>query len=304
MSPSRRRLPRAVLAIAALLAAGAAQAASERFQNLSIEVIGQGRPVLMIPGLNSGAETWRDTCAALQADRVQCHIVQFPGLAGAPAIKTAAYNDAMRDELLAYIEQRKLERPVVMGHSLGGFVALKMGIARPQAIDKLIIVDTLGFLGALYNPSLTAETVRPMAEGMRNIVLNQPQAHYFRGIAQTAQGLTHDDKNVALLRRWGEASDRPTTAQALYEMMTTDLRPQLDQVKVPTLVLGAWAGNMRYGGTRESTEATYRQHYAKLEGVRIELSQDGYHFLMWDDPQWLRTQVRGFLSETAPAPAG
>lgn len=190
-----------------------------------------------------------------------------------------------------------------MGHSLGGFVALKMGIAQPQAVGKLVIVDTLGFLGSLYGPTLTAETIRPMAEGMRALVLNQPQAHYFRSIAVTAQGMTHDDANVAVLRRWGEASDRATTAQSLMEMMTTDLRPQLDRVKAPTLVLASWAGGVRYGGTRESTLAMYRQHYAKLDGVRIELSQDGYHFLMWDDPKWLQDQVRGFLAETGPAGA-
>ncbi|MFK3651533.1 alpha/beta fold hydrolase [Lysobacter enzymogenes] len=300
-SHRRKRLRRAAVALSALLAAGAAQAATERFQDLTIEVVGQGRPVLMIPGLNSGADTWRETCAALQADRVQCHLVQFPGLAGAPPIKTAAYNDTMRDELLAYIEQRKLERPVVMGHSLGGFVALKMGIAKPQAIDRLVIVDTLGFLGALYGPTLTAQTIRPMAENMAAMVLNQPQAHYYRGIAVTAQSMTASDDKVALLRRWGEASDRATTAQALVEMMTTDLRPELDKVKVPTLVLAGWVGGARFGATRESTLAMYRQHYAKLDGVRIEMSQDGYHFLMWDDPQWLQGQVRGFLAEPKPA---
>jgi len=294
-------LRRIAFALTALLAAGAAQAAGERFQDLSIEVVGQGRPVLMIPGLNSSADTWRETCAALQADQVQCHIVQFPGLAGAPPIKTAAYNDTMRDELLAYIEQRKLRRPVVMGHSLGGFVALKMGIARPQAVDKLIIVDTLGFLGSLYGPTMTAETIRPMAENARATTLNQAQTHYFRSLAVTAQSMTSDDAKVALIRQWGEASDRATTAQALYEMLTTDLRPELDKVKAPTLVLAGWVGGARYGATRESTLAMFKQHYAKLDGVRIEMSQDGYHFLMWDDPKWLQDQVRGFLAEPAPA---
>ena len=45
------------------------------------------RPVLMIPGLNSAASVWTETCAALQPG-VQCHIVQLPGFAGAPAVST------------------------------------------------------------------------------------------------------------------------------------------------------------------------------------------------------------------------
>ncbi|MGO4776923.1 alpha/beta hydrolase, partial [Lysobacter sp. 2RAB21] len=78
MNPlSRSRLLRRIaLAAAVLISAGGAQAKIVQFQDLSVEVVGEGRPVLMIPGLNSAGETWRETCAALQADHVQCHIVQ------------------------------------------------------------------------------------------------------------------------------------------------------------------------------------------------------------------------------------
>src|SRR5207342_3106863 len=55
------------------------------FHDLKIEVVGKGRPVLMIPGLTSAGETWTETCAALQADHVQCHIVTLPGFAGLPS---------------------------------------------------------------------------------------------------------------------------------------------------------------------------------------------------------------------------
>ncbi|WP_394538181.1 alpha/beta hydrolase [Lysobacter enzymogenes] len=300
--PQSRR-PHAVrrisLALAALLAAGAAQAAAERFQDLSVEVVGKGRPVLMIPGLNSGAETWRETCAALQADKVQCHLIQLPGFAGAPAAEAKAevFTDAMRDRLLAYIEQRKLKRAVVMGHSLGGFVALRMGMAaKPGAIDRLIIVDTLADMSAVMQPGAGPEAVRKGAEAMRAQMLGQDAEHYRRGIAAAVQGMTHDQARVQTLIRWGEASDRATTAQAMFEMMATDLRPQLQQVRVPTVVLASWAGYARFGATQDSTAALYRDQYAKLDGVRIELSKDGYHFLMWDDPQWLQEQVRGVLA--------
>ena len=299
MPQSRRphTVRRIVLALAALLAAGAAPAASERFQDLSVEVIGQGRPVLMIPGLNSAADTWRETCAALQADKVQCHLVQLPGFAGAPAAKTEVFTDAMRDQLLAYIEQRKLKRAVVMGHSLGGFVALRMGMAaKPGVVDKLIIVDTLADMSAVMRPGASAEAVRTGAEAMRAQMLGQGEEQYRRGIAAAVQGMTRDEARVRTLIRWGEASDRATTAQAMFEMMTADLRPQLRQVRVPTVVLGSWAGYARFGATQESTAALYRGQYAQLDGVRVELSKDGYHFLMWDDPQWLQDQVRGVLA--------
>lgn len=299
MSQSRRphALRRTVLAVAALLAAGAAQAASERFQDIEVEVVGKGRPVLMIPGLNSAADTWRETCAALQADRVQCHLVQLPGFAGAPAAKTEAFTEAMRDRLLAYIEQRKLKRAVVMGHSLGGFIALRMGMAAaPGVVDRLIIVDTLADMSAVMQPGADAAAVRRGAEAMRAQMLGQGEEQYRRGVAAAVQGMTHDEARVKTLIQWGEASDRATTAQAMFEMMTTDLRPQLDRIRVPTVVLASWAGYARFGATQASTAGLYRGQYAKLDGVRIELSEGGYHFLMWDDPTWLQDQVRGFLA--------
>jgi pimeloyl-ACP methyl ester carboxylesterase len=73
------------LAVAAtvLVAAVAAQAQTKKqVQDLEVEVVGTGKPVLMVPGLNSAASVWRETCAALQP-QVQCHIVQLPGFAGA-----------------------------------------------------------------------------------------------------------------------------------------------------------------------------------------------------------------------------
>lgn len=279
-------------------------AAPQTFQDLQVDVVGKGRPVLMIPGLNSAGATWTETCAALRQDQVQCHIVTLPGFAGLPAAKDAnkdAWLADMRDRLLAYVEARKLEQPVVMGHSLGGFLALQMAIERPAAFERVVVVDALAFLGAVQNPAATADSVRPMAEAMRARMLSQDEAGYRAGVSATLKGMAHDPGRVATLEAWGNASDRTITAQAMYEMMTIDLRDSVDQIRVPTLVLGAWAAYAPYGSTRESVATLYKAQYAKLDGVRIEMSEGGYHFLMWDDPQWLQSQVRGFIGKPAVA---
>ncbi|GAB3361266.1 alpha/beta fold hydrolase [Lysobacter tyrosinilyticus] len=283
---------------------GAHAAEPQSFRDLKIEVVGKGRPVLMIPGLNSAGETWTETCAALQADHVQCHIVTLPGFAGQPSAKDAnqqAWLDDMRDRLLAYTEARKLKHPVVMGHSLGGFLAMQMAIKQPKTFERVVIVDTLAFLGGLQNPAATAESVKPMAEAMRTRMRAQDDAGYRAGVLSSVKGLTRDPKRVETLSAWGNASDRAITTEAMYEMMTTDLRPQLAQIKVPALLLGSWAAYAPYGATKESTTAIFKAQYANLDGVRIELSEGGYHFLMWDDPQWLQAQVRGFIDASSTA---
>jgi len=285
----------AVLALGSFTASAAtADAQVSTYRGLSVELIGSGQPLIMIPGLNSGADTWRETCAALQPE-VQCHLLQLPGFAGQAAIASDAFLDAMRERVLAYVDEHKLTSPVVIGHSLGGLLALKMALQSPHTFSRMIIVDSLPFFPAAQNPAATVASVTPMAEGMRQGMLAADDESFFRNTEAALAGMSRSPERVALVTEWGRRSDRATTAQAMYEMMTTDLRAKLIAIHTPTLVLGSWAAYAQYGATRESTEAIFRSQYAALAGVRIAMSENGYHFLMWDDPQWLQAQVRAFL---------
>lgn len=289
---ARRAWIATVLALAT--AAGNVHADPTRFHGMEVEVVGTGRPVLMIPGLNSGAGTWADTCRELRPE-VQCHIVQLPGFAGTPRVDEAAFLVPMRDRLLAYIADRRLNRPDVVGHSLGGVLALQMAIERPQAVGRLVIVDSLPFMAAIRDPSMTADKARPMATQMAAGMRAADDASYRTQAQAALASMTRDAARTAQLKDWSVASDRESTTQAMFDLMTTDLRADLARVQSPTLVLGAWSAFKPYGATLDSTRAIFQSQFAALPGVRIEMSAEGYHFLMWDDPQWLATHVRGFL---------
>ena len=98
---------------ALLLFAGTAPPPRRRqFHDLQVEVIGKGRPVLMIPGLNSGADTWRDTCdgpagrPGAVPPRAAAGLRRPAG--GEPSPAAATFLADMRDRLLAYVKARKL----------------------------------------------------------------------------------------------------------------------------------------------------------------------------------------------------
>ena len=280
------------VAIASATCSGHAAAAS--FEGISIEVVGKGKPVLMIPGLNSSADVWKETCAGLQP-QVQCHIVNLPGFAGVPAVETESFVTDMRDRLLRYTDQKKLKKPAIVGHSLGGELALMMAIEAPKRFEQIVVVDSLPFFGGVRNPNATAADVKPMAENMRAGMLASDDATYKAQARMYLAGMSNQKERMETLALWGDTSDRKTTAQAMYELTITDLRADLAKVETPTLVLGAWASYAQYGATKDSVRKTFETQYAALDGVKIELSEGGYHFLMWDDPQWLQGQVRGFL---------
>jgi pimeloyl-ACP methyl ester carboxylesterase len=283
----------AAVAIATALSVSNSEAAPAEFRDLRVEVVGQGRPVLMIPGLNSAASTWTETCAALQP-AVQCHIVQLPGFAGAPAVASERFLDGMRDRLLAYLDDRKLDRPVVMGHSLGGVLALQMAAEKPGRIERLVIVDSLPFLAGLRG--MTPEAAKGAATAMRQQMLSATPAQWEAGARQSAPGMSRSPANAERIAGWSLASDRATTAQAMSELWGDDLRPLLPRITAPTLVLGSWAAYEPMGSTLESTRKIFEAQYAGLNGVKLAMSQRGYHFLMWDDADWLVGEVKGFLA--------
>jgi len=303
-SLSRNRAGRVMLAMNGLLALlaciGTSQAATiGKPGHLQVEVVGSGRPVLMIPGLNSGAEVWRATCAALQP-QVQCHLVQLPGFAGAAAADPLPedFLPAMRDELLAYAKAQKLQQPAVIGHSLGGVLALQMAIAAPDAMGPLVIVDSLPFYAAIQNPQTTAAGAKPMADQMRAGMLTAEPAAYQAQAEAALKGMLHDQGHMPVLVRWARESDRATTAAAMHSMLVNDLRDAVAGIRSPALVLGSWAAYRPMGATEASTRGIFAAQYANLPGVRIEMSAEGFHFLMWDDPQWLYGQIRSFLKTT------
>jgi pimeloyl-ACP methyl ester carboxylesterase len=265
------------------------------FREMQVDVVGSGRPVLMIPGLNSPSAVWADTCAALQP--IECHLVQLPGFAGVPAAATvrADFLQDMRDRLLAYIDANKLGPVAVVGHSLGGELALMMAMKSPASVDRLVIVDSLPFLGALRDPAATPASMEAMAAGMRTRMLAATPAQTASGVRQFARGMARNPADVERLVDWGVASDRATTAQAWYELWTTDLRPGLAAIRCPVLVLGSWAAYAPMGATLESTRAIFEKQYATLPDVKIHMSANGFHFLMWDDRDWLAAEVRGAL---------
>src|SRR6185436_10145516 len=131
-----------------------------------------------------------------------------------------------------------LNRPAVIGHSLGGLLGLLLAKHHPEAIGKLMIVDSLPFFGMLFGPTATVATVEPRAAQMRDQILNGTQAAHAAGEPRVMATLvkSHNAEAQAAVAA-AVASDHTVVARAMYEDMTTDLRPDLAAIKTPTLVL-------------------------------------------------------------------
>ena len=271
-------------------------------QDVSItsRIVGQGEPVILIPGLTCDGSVWNETVDAI-ADNNECHIITLAGFANNKPIENlnnVMYLDMMSDNIIKYLKSKNLKKPAIIGHSLGGFLALKIAIIEPQLSSKLIIVDALPYLPAMRNPSISEESAKASAENYRKSMLEKsklPIDKKRNAQKEFLKWMISDSTKIETATDWYLKSDDKTVAQAMYEMNTTDLREELSKIKIPTLVLGSWIAGKPYGATKEGALNSYKKQYEKLEGVIVDMSNTGKHFIMWDDPELLIKWIEEFI---------
>jgi pimeloyl-ACP methyl ester carboxylesterase len=265
-----------------------------------VKVSGHGRPMILIPGLSSSGETW-DTTVAHYQDRFECHVLTVAGFAGVPRIP-APMLETVRDGLAGYIRKQNLDHPVVVGHSLGGFLALDLAAHYPDLPGRLVIVDSYPFLAAVMDPSATPAKAAENAAQMRKYAMTQDAYERYVKSGAATRGMVASEAKFDRIIAWGLASDRTAVADAMADMMAADLRDAVAQIKVPTLVFGSWIAYKQYTD-RARTEANLRAQYAKLAGVEIQVTDTAHHFIMWDDPEWMFSHLDRFLGLAKPAGA-
>ena len=259
-----------------------------------VTVTGHGQPMILIPGLSSSGETW-DTTVVHYQGRFECHVLTVAGFAGVPRVP-APMLERVRDGLAAYIREKKLDHPVIVGHSLGGFVALDLAVHYPDLVGKLVIVDAYPFFAGMANPATTPEQVKQIVTGIRGAMGTQTHDDYVRYVKSgvATRSMVEKESDFDRITNWGLASDRTAVTDAMCELFGADLRGDLGAIKVPALVMGTWIGYKQYTD-RERVDASLHAQYAKLAGVRIALNDTAHHFIMWDDPDWMFAQMDGFL---------
>ena len=260
---------------------------------LSVEVMGQGPDVILIPGFASSRDVWRPMAQRLAATH-RVHLVQLAGFAGeAWSHGDGAFVQPAVDEVARYA--KTLNRPAIIGHSMGALTGLLAAQQHPEAVGKLMSVDSLPFFSALYGPTATAETAKPFAEQAAAGILNADAAGYRAQQERTAGGMMRSEAGRAAMVEWSMASDRHAMASAIRDVMTTDARPGLAGINVP--VWAVYAADANGGVPSAVADAMWSREYAALPGVKLVRVDDSRHFIMTDQPERLGALVEEFLAD-------
>lgn len=263
---------------------------------ISIDVIGKGKPMILIHGMACSADVWEETVAQYK-DKYQLHIVTSTGFGNDRFIETPNFLEQMRDEVIAYIRDKKLKKPILMGHSMGGFMSLWVAATIPNEIGQVISVDGVPFFPVLQMPGTTVESAKIMAGNMRKMMENMDSTARGNNQKMMVASMVATESKRDKVLEMGMRSNSKMISQAFYEMYTTDLRAEMEKIKAPVLVLGAWYAYKNYGATREITTANYESQTKNIPNAKLAIADTAYHFIFYDEPEWFYSQVNEFLAQ-------
>ena len=262
-----------------------------------VAVEGQGPDVIFIPGLSSSPAVWQGTVDHLNG-AYRVHRIHVQGFAGAPAEGNATGPVAapVAEEIARYIREQGLTKPAVVGHSMGGTMGMMLAARHPDLVGKLMVVDMIPFMGAMFGPpGTTAESVVPVADQVYAAQSASPRDQYLTQARAAVTGMIKTEAARTGPLADVEASDQQVSASAFRELIVTDLRPELSKITAPVEVLYVKFNDPRM--TDAITDAIYQMSFAALPGAKLKRIDDSAHFIMLDQPQAFYGDLDAFLAK-------
>ncbi len=249
------------------------------------EVFGKGKPVILLHGWLGSWGLWQETMAYLGAS-YRTYALDFWGF-GESGRKRDTY--AVQDFVSLvdqFMEHLGIARAPLVGHSMGGTVSLAVAIKYPERVSKVVVAGS-PIVGSSLAPLLKMSGVRPIAFLLFNLMGPfRAWMKYFYS------------RQICTDPRFPEMMDRDLSRTTLESFLLsiaslhrTDLRPSLNQVKVPAL---------GFFGDKDKVvdPLQWQPMQAGIPQAQIERFPRAGHFMMLEETADFRQKLKNFLDES------
>jgi pimeloyl-ACP methyl ester carboxylesterase len=262
-----------------------------RGSRLRYLVAGEGEPLVLVHGLGGAAANWL-ALAPLLLPGWRLIVPELPGHGGSSPLPAAPSLSPYADRLGLLLEHEGATPAAVVGHSLGGAVALRLALRRPESVSALVLAAAAG-ISSTARSARYALTVTGILKPGRKI------APHRRRVARSAL------LKRLVFGRWG-ASDPPAlppevveallagparhtdTVSAATALVRDDVRPDLERIRCPVLVL--------WGARDNQLPVDDAFDYARRLRAPLRVIADCGHLLIVERPVACADAITGFLS--------
>lgn len=252
-----------------------------------VEITGSGdQSIIFIPGFSCSGDVWNETIINYK-DNFTCYVLTMAGFAGASPKSNPTFA-GWENSIAEYIKDNNIDKPIVIGHSMGGGLAMALAADYPDLIGKIIVVDALPCLSAIMDPTFKSKENNDCSEIIKSIT-SATEEEFYAMQKRNIPMLLSDTTKSELVISWSVKSDRATFAEMFCDFSNTDLREKIANIKCPALIL------------LESNFVNFKsgieEQYKNLKTADLQYADKGLHFIMYDDKEWYDNQLKNFIGQ-------
>ncbi|MGH7736556.1 MAG: alpha/beta fold hydrolase [Candidatus Tyrphobacter sp.] len=269
--------------------------------SLHVQRYGSGpRSLIFIPGLTCGPWEWSGEIAHF-APSYTIYALTLPGFDGQPSISGPLFKTTTADfwRLLA---RRHIDKPIVIGHSLGGTMGFMLATQHPELLGGVIALDGLPILpGMNFLPRAQVEAIASGAQAQLAAMTSAQFEAYER--TTVMPDLVTSPQDVNAIVPLVSHSSAAAAGRWVAEDMLLDLRPQLPKATVPILLIAPFdlsVDGQYHMTTPADKKAFYQSLVAGAPNLQVVMIDHSRHFAMYDQPQAVTDAISAFLAKVAP----
>lgn len=301
-------MPALAVALVLTLAAATLRAGTTPLAHVEKQGTGDAQ-LILIPGWMCDWTVWREFMDR-NAERYTMRAVTLPGFAGeapptcAPDEKelqrlaeTPWLNNAVT-AVADLIESEHIDKPVVIGHSLGGQIAMRLAIERPELVGRVVTVDGMPAIPLKYKTGIEEGVDRAeLVENAYEPWLRAMSAEDWNNKFESAvDGLVDTTMHRAQLRRMFESTQREPSMRYLVEALKTDITPEVSQIKAPLLAIAAIEDCPEAPQEfEESICAVWHEQFRQAPDAQIVFFEHAKHFFFLTQTEAFDEAIERFV---------
>jgi len=270
--------------------------------------------MVLVPDLALDWSVWADFMARHEPD-ARMVAVTLPGFGGTnPPPEPGAmpefdpqddpptpWVDNAVEALAAVIEDKRLNRPIVVGHGFGALLAFRLALDHPDLIGGVVALDGAPATLLYPEPLPRAERTRSVTGALAAQFTRMSEDQWHERMRTMLREGVHDEARAEQLAAIAAKTPRDVGARYMLEYHLTDLTGRLREIETPVLVLAA-AGDVPVERVR-GAERLHRAWYNYLAGLRdseVVFLPGARHFVMDDAPDEVNQRIKRFLERVHP----
>lgn len=257
-----------------------------------------GKPVIFLPGLGLTSQMWDRIAPDIEKSH-PVFLGTYAGNGGVPSIEPP-YLDKFVEAVKDLVESEKLDKPIVVGHLIGGHVALRVAGQYPTLLGGVVSMPVL-----THRPPLDQR--KEEAEKVKKSYDNIPDELWEPELRLQVRSNLDDPKTVDVLVAMLVKADRKMYSGIIAEMVADELETFLPKIKVPVLLITALDApnkaeavalrDMRMNEFVRNVQESVRGIYAGIERCDVQTIRYARTFCMYEQPDRFLFALNRFIKK-------